>query len=114
MKLDNVIYDVETLAKAITEQWNAESTAFQAMYPSDTATSLVNGMSAYGSMLQYCLVSAMANCYTDSAFSEAGVYQLADTLGNTLHGNVSSQVLVNLTKNNFIGKIFTILFFKII
>jgi hypothetical protein len=108
MKLDNVIYDVETLAQAITEQWNAESTAFQAMYPSDTATSLVNVMSAYGSMLQYCLVSAMANCYTDSAFSEAGVYQLADTLGNTLHGNVSSQVLVNLTKNNFIGITLTI------
>lgn len=103
MKLDNIIYDVESLASAISEQWNIESPTFKAMYPSDTATALVNGMAAYGAMLQYCIVSAMANCYTTTAFSDAAVYQLASTLGNNLHGNVSAQVKGNLTKNNFIG-----------
>ena len=103
MRLNNIIYDVNSLATAITEQWNAESPTFQAIYPSDTATSLVNGFSAYGAMLQYMLVSTMANCYTSTAFSPTGIYQLADTLGNDLHGNVSSQVTVNVTKNNFIG-----------
>lgn len=103
MKLDNIIYDVESLASAISEQWNIESPTFKAMYPSDTATALVNGMAAYGAMLQYCIVSAMANCYTTTAFSDAAIYQLASTLGNNLHGNVSAQVKANITKNNFIG-----------
>lgn len=103
MKLDNIIYDVESLASAISEQWNIESPTFKAMYPSDTATALVNGMAAYGAMLQYCIVSAMANCYTTTAFSDAAIYQLASTLGNNLHGNVSAQVKANVTKNNFIG-----------
>lgn len=103
MKLDNIIYDTQSLANAITEQWSTDSPTFRAMYPSDTATSLVNVMAAYGSMLQYCLVSALANCYTETAFSESAIYQLASTLGNSLHGNVSSQVTVNVTKNNFIG-----------
>lgn len=103
MKLDNIIYDVESLATAITNQWNIESPTFKALYPSDTATSLSNTFAAYGAMLQYMLVSAMANCYTTTAYSEAGIYQLANTLGNNLHGNVSAQVNVNVTKNNFIG-----------
>ena len=33
MKLDNIIYDVNSLAKAIAEQWNTESEAFKAIYP---------------------------------------------------------------------------------
>lgn len=108
MKLDNIIYDVESLATAITQQWSTESETFRAMYPSDTSEALVNVFSAYGAMLQYCLCTALANCYTDSAFSEAGVYQLANTLGNTLHGNVSSQCQANITKNNFVGMTITI------
>lgn len=108
MKLDNIIYDPSTLSSAITEQLNAESTTFKAMYPSDSATSLVNTLGAYGSLMQYALTSALANCYTDSAFSEKGIYQLASTLGNSLHGNVSAQVEVNITKNNFIGQNLTI------
>lgn len=103
MKLDNIIYDVDSLQNAITQQWSADSEIFASIYPSDTAAALINGMAAYGSMLQYCIVSALANCYTTTAFSEAAIYQLADTLGNDLHGNVSSQVIVNITKNNFIG-----------
>jgi hypothetical protein len=51
MKLDNIIYDVNSLAKAIAEQWNTESEAFKAIYPSDTATALVNGMAGYGAMM---------------------------------------------------------------
>lgn len=82
MKLDNIIYDVDSLAAAIKEQWNTESDTFKALFPSDTATFLVNGFAAYGAMLQYMLVSAMANCYTETAFSEAAIYQLANTLGN--------------------------------
>ena len=103
MKLDNIIYDVDSLATAISEQWNTESEAFKAIYPSDAATSLVNVFAAYGAMLQYLLTAALANCYTETAFSEKGIYQLAQTLGNNLHGNVSSQVQVNITKLNFFG-----------
>ena len=103
MKLDNIIYDVESLQAAIAEQWSADSEIFASIYPSDTATALINGMAAYGSMLQYTVVSCLANCYTTTAFSEAAIYQLADTLGNDLHGNVSSQVIVNIRKTNFIG-----------
>lgn len=103
MKLDNIIYDVDSLAAAIKEQWNTESDTFKALFPSDTATFLVNGFAAYGAMLQYMLVSAMANCYTETAFSEAAIYQLANTLGNDLHGNNSAQVKVKLTKQNFKG-----------
>lgn len=103
MKLDNVIYDVDALTAALQEQLNLDSPTFKAMFPSDTATALVNGMSAYASMLQYLLCSTMANCYTDSAFSEAGIYQLARTLGNALHGNVSALVKVSITKKNFVG-----------
>jgi len=103
MKLDNIIYDKDSLAAAIAEQWSADSELFASIYPSDTATALINGMAAYGSLLTYTIVSCLANCYTTTAFSEAAIYQLADTLGNTLHGNVSSQVLVNMTKTNFKG-----------
>ena len=53
MKLDNIIYDVESLATAITQQWSTESETFRAMYPSDTSEALVNVFSAYGAMLQY-------------------------------------------------------------
>lgn len=101
MKLDSIIYDQDTLASALAQQLQTESPAFSAMYPSSTATALVNGLSAYSSMLQYCLIAALANCYTDSAFSEAGVYQLAETLGNNLHGNSPAQVTVDITKTNF-------------
>ena len=52
-------------------------------------------------MLQYMLLGAIANCYTSTAFSTAGIYQLAETLGNTLHGNISSQVTVSMRKKNF-------------
>ena len=103
MELDRIIYDKDTLAAALIEQWNSESETFKAMYPSDTAVSLANIMAGYGAMLQYILVSAMANCYTDTAYTEMGVYQLAQTLGNSLHGNNSAQVRVNITKKNFIG-----------
>ena len=103
MKLDNIIYDVNSLAKAIAEQWNTESEAFKAIYPSDTATALVNGMAGYGAMMQYLITAALANCYTETAFSEKAIYQLAQTLGNELHGNVSAQVQVDITKLNLIG-----------
>lgn len=103
MKLDNIIYDVDSLATAITEQWNNESEAFKAMYPSDTATALINVFAGYGCMLQYMLLGAVANCYTTTAFSTAGIYQLAETLGNNLHGNISAQVTVAMSKNNLIG-----------
>lgn len=108
MQLNNIIYDKDTLAAAIAEQWNLESKTFQAMYPSETATSLVNGMAAYGSMLQYMLVAQLANCYIDTAFSDSAVYQLADTLGNNLHGNSPSKGLVTITRNNLIYKDITI------
>lgn len=103
MKLDNIIYDAETLSSAITEQWLSDSPTFKALYPSETSTHLVNAFASYGAMLQYMFASYLANCYTSTAFSEQGVYQLAETLGNVLHGNGSSQVQVTLKKNNFIG-----------
>ena len=103
MKLDSIIYDKDTLAAAIAEQWNLESATFSAMYPSETSTALVNGMAAYGSMLQYMLVAQLANCYLDTAFSDNAVYQLADTLGNDLHGNGPAHVLCNMSKNNLVN-----------
>lgn len=103
MKLDSIIYDTNTLSSAITEQLIAESPTFNALYPSDTSTAMVNTLAGYGSMLQYSLVSAMANCYTDTAFSEAGIRQLAETLGNRLHGNVSSSVTISITRKNLLG-----------
>jgi len=103
MKLDSIVYDYGTLQTAIADSLNAESSTFKAIYPSDTATSLVNVLASYGSMLQYQLVSSMANMYMDSAFSEAGIYQLAETLGNRLHGNISSQVYCNITRTNLKG-----------
>ena len=84
MKLDSIVYDVNSLSNAIASELNKNSPTFQAIYPSDTATSLVNTLASYGSMLQYQIVSAMANCYTDSAYSEAGIHQLAETLGISL------------------------------
>ena len=103
MKLDSIVYDYNALQSAITEQLNNESPTFQAIYPSDTATSLVNVLASYGAMLQYQLVSAMANAYTDTAYSEAGIYQLAETLGNRIHGNISAQVYCNITRTNLTG-----------
>ncbi len=103
MKLDSIVYDYNSLQSAITEQLNNESPTFQAIYPSDTATSLVNVLASYGSMLQYQLVSAMANAYTNTAYSEAGIYQLAETLGNRIHGNISAQVYCNITRTNLTG-----------
>ena len=104
MKLDSIVYDYSSLQGAIAETLNTESPTFQAMYPSDTATSLVNVLASYGSMLQYQLVSTMANMYTDSAYSEAGVRQLAETLGNRLHGNISSQLYCDIERLNLKGK----------
>ncbi len=104
MKLDSIVYDVNSLTNAIASELNKESPTFQAIYPSDTATSLVKTLASYGSMLQYQLVSAMANCYTDSAYSEAGIHQLAETLGNRLHGNISSEVHCTISRLNCFGK----------
>lgn len=103
MKLDNIIYDVDTLATALTNQFIADSPVFNAMYPSDTATALVQSLAAYGSMLQYSLLGAAANSYTNSAYSDNGIYQLASTLGNSLRGNSPSQLTVSITKTNFLG-----------
>ena len=103
MKLDSIIYDKDTLASTLTQQWLTDSPMFTSMYPSETTTALVNVFAAYGAMIQYCLISAMANCYTDSAFSDRGIYQLAVTLGNSIHGNNSSTVRVKMTKNSLIG-----------
>ena len=104
MKLNSIIYDTGTLANAITEQLIDESSTFKAMYPSETSTALVNLLAGYGSMLQYTIVSAIANCYTDTAFSPSAIYQLAETLGNRLHGNVSSQLYCNITRTSLKGK----------
>ena len=49
-------------------------------------------------MLQYMLVSAMANCYTETAFSDRGIYQLAVTLGNVIRGNNSALTRVDIEK----------------
>lgn len=103
MKLDSIVYDYSNLQAAIADALNSESPSFKAIYPSDTATSLTNVLASYGSMLQYQLVSAMANMYTDSAYSEAGIYQLAETLGNRLHGNISSELYCNITRKNLKG-----------
>jgi len=103
MKLDTIVYDYSTLQNAIATTLNSESSTFQAIYPSDTATSLVNVMAAYGSMLEYQIVSAMANAYTDSAYSKAGIYQLAETLGNRLHGNISSEIYCDIERTNLKG-----------
>lgn len=103
MKLDSIVYDVNSLTNAIASELNKNSPTFQAIYPSDTATNLVKTLASYGSMLQYQLVSAMANCYTDTAYSEVGVHQLAETLGNRLHGNISSEVHCDITRLNLNG-----------
>lgn len=108
MKLDSIVYDYGSLQTAIADALNNESPTFKAIYPSDTATSLVNTLASYGSMLQYQLVSAMANMYADSVYSEAGVYQLAETLGNRLHGNISSQLYCDITRENLKGVNITI------
>lgn len=108
MKLDSIVYDYGSLQTAIADTLNNESPTFKAIYPSDTATSLVNALASYGSMLQYQLISAMANMYTDSAYSEAGIYQLAETLGNRLHGNISSQLYCDITRENLKGVNITI------
>ena len=103
MKLDSIVYDYQSFQKAIATELNRESETFKSIYPSDTATSLVNVLASYGSMLQYQLVSAMANAYTDTAYSEAGIYQLAETLGNRLHGNVSSVVYCDIERTTLLG-----------
>ena len=103
MKLDSIIYDVNTLQSALTEKTVDESPVFKAMYPSDTTTSLMNVLAGYGSMLQYSLVSAMANCYTDTVYSETGIHQLAETLGNRLRGNVSSQINIYVSRKSLLG-----------
>ena len=103
MKLDNIVYDVDTLRDAIVENWANDSPSFVAMYPSETTTALANVFAGYGVFLQYFLVSTMANCYTDTAFSREGVYQLAVTLGNVIHGNNSAQVLTTMTKENLVS-----------
>ena len=108
MKLDSIVYDYGSLQTAIADALNNESPTFKAIYPSDTATSLVNTLASYGSMLQYQLVSAMANMYADSVYSEAGIYQLAETLGNRLHGNISSQLYCDITRENLKGVNITI------
>ena len=104
MELDKIIYDKDKLAQALTDQLIAESPTFNAMYPSDTATALVNVLAAYGSMMNYFFASAMANCYTDSAFSDTGIRQLAKTLGNRLHGNEPAQTFITIRKNNLQAK----------
>ena len=103
MKLDSIVYDYSSLQEALAKTLNDESPTFKAIYPSDTATSLVNVLASYGSMLEYQLVSAMANMYTDSAYSEAGVYQLAETLGNRIHGNISSEIYCTIERTNLRG-----------
>ena len=103
MKLDNIIYDINTLGNAIQGELINDSTTFQAMYPSQTASELVNVLAGYGSMLQYTLVSAMANCYTETAYSPTGIYQLAETLGNKLHGNISSRLKCKITRTSLNG-----------
>ena len=103
MKLDSIIYDYQSFQTAIATELNRESETFKSIYPSDTATSLVNVLASYGSMLQYQLVSAMANAYTDTAYSETGIYQLAETLGNRLHGNVSAEVYCDIERTTLLG-----------
>lgn len=104
MKLDSIIYDTNTLANALTERLTEESPTFKAMYPSETSTALVNLLAGYGSMLQYTMVSALANCYTNTAFSPSAIYQLAETLGNRLHGNVSSKLYCDIRRTSLCGQ----------
>lgn len=104
MKLDSIIYDTGTLANALTERLANESPTFKAMYPSETSTALVNLLAGYGSMLQYTIVSALANCYTTTAFSPTAIYQLAETLGNRLHGNVSAKLYCNIERTSLRGQ----------
>lgn len=108
MKLDNIVYDIDSLRNAIVESWANDSPTFTAMYPSETTTALANLFAGYGAFLQYFVVSTMANCYTDTVFSREGIYQLAVTLGNVIHGNNSAQVLATFTKNNLISMNITI------
>lgn len=108
MKLDNIVYDIDSLRNAIIENWANDSPTFAAMYPSETTTALANVFAGYGAFLQYFLVSTMANCYTDTVFTREGIYQLAVTLGNVIHGNNSAQVLATLTKKNLISLNITI------
>jgi len=103
MKLDNIVYDIDSLRNAIVENWANDSPTFAAMYPSETTTALANLFAGYGAFLQYFIVSTMANCYTDTVFTREGIYQLAVTLGNVIHGNNSAQVLATLTKENLIS-----------
>lgn len=104
MKLDSIIYDTNTLANALTERLTEESPTFKAMYPSETSTALVNLLAGYGSMLQYTIVSALANCYTNTAFSPSAIYQLAETLGNRLHGNASAKLYCNIERTTLKGQ----------
>lgn len=108
MKLDNIVYDIDSLRSAIIENWANDSPTFAAMYPSETTTALANVFAGYGAFLQYFIVSTMANCYTDTVFSREGVYQLAVTLGNVIHGNNSAQVLATLKKENLVSLNLTI------
>lgn len=103
MKLDNIIYDTNTLGSAIQSDLLKNSPTFNALYPSQTSTELVNVLAGYSTMLQYNLVSAMANCYTDTAYSPTGIYQLAETLGNRLHGNISSQLQCRIERTTLTG-----------
>ena len=103
MKLDSIVYDYSSLQEAISKTLNEESPSFKAIYPSDTATSLVNVFASYGAMVSYQIVSAMANAYTDTAYSETGIHQLAETLGNRLHGNISSEIYVSIERTTLRG-----------
>ena len=103
MKLDNIVYDIDSLRDAIVENWTNDSPTFAAMYPSETTTALANLFAGFGSFLQFFIVSTLANLYCETAFSREGIYQLAVTLGNVIHGNNSAQVLATLTKNNLVS-----------
>ena len=103
MKLDSIIYDANTLSTALQGKLIEESPSFKQVFPSEASTALTNLLGGYGSMLQYTIVSALANCYTDTAFSPTAIYQLAETLGNRLHGNVSSQLYCDIERTNLIG-----------
>ena len=103
MKLDNIVYDIDSLRNAIVESWLNDSPTFTAMYPSETTTALANVFAGYGSFLQFFIVSSLANIYIDTCYTNEGVYQLAVTLGNVIHGNNSAQVLTTFTKENLIS-----------
>lgn len=103
MKLDSIIYDSDTLSAALQQKLIEESPSFQQLYPSETSTALTNLLGGYGAMLQYTIVSALANCYMDTAFTPSAIYQLSETLGNRLHGNVSARLLCDITRTNLSG-----------